>query len=400
MTIALRMTGKSVLTAVVLAGLVSTGTSMGAPLPDGGAKAGGGPGGAAGLLDQNTALDGRQNNACGDSQQLTGSDLLGGSGRIGTHCTTSARSHSIGALTTGDGAKATAGDGVALQQNIAERGRQNNACGNMIESDLYDGETNTDCTAHDHSVSRGTATHAGAAQATGGNEYLYQQNIAQQGRQNNACGDMSQGILTSTTDAGCAAHDGSVSKGTVTRGDGATAAGGDSTLGASQQNFAQEGRQNNACGNLNNVGIPGTTDAGCAAHDGSVSKGTVTRGDGATATGGDSALTSTQQNIAQEGRQNNACGNTNVGSVSGEAQAHCAAHDGSVSKGTVTRGGGATAAGGDSALTSTQQNIAQEGRQNNACGNTNALTLDEGQTNAQCSATDESIEIGSANHGY
>jgi hypothetical protein len=399
MTVALRMTGKSALAAVVLAGLVSTGTSMGAPLPDGGAKAGGGPGGAAGLLDQNTALDGRQNNACGDSQRLTSSDILGGSGRIGTHCTTSARSHSIDALTTGDGAEATAGDGVALQQNIAERGRQNNACGNTIESGLYDGETNTDCTAHDHSVSRGTATHAGAAQAAGGNGSLSQQNIAQEGRQNNACGNMNLGTLTSTTDAGCAARDGSVSKGTVTRGDGATATGGDSTPIASQQNIAQEGRQNNACGNLNNAGIPGTTDAGCAVHDGSVSKGTVTRGDGARATGGDSALASTQQNIAQEGRQNNACGNTDAGFVSGEAQAHCTAYDGSVSKGTVTRGGGAEATGGNSTFELTQQNIAQEGRQNNACGNTNALALEEGRTNAQCSAIDESIEIRSTNEG-
>ncbi|KOU56781.1 hypothetical protein ADK57_40865 [Streptomyces sp. MMG1533] len=392
------MTGKSVLAAVVLAGLVSTGTSTGAPLPDGGAQAGGGSG-AAGLFDQNTALDGRQNNACGDSQRLTGSDILGGSGRFGTHCTTGARSHSIDTVTTGGGAEASGGDGVALQQNIAERGRQNNACGNTIESGLYDGETDTHCTALDDSVSKGTVNHAGAAQATGGEGDLYQQNIAQQGRQNNACGDMNQGILSSTTEADCAAHDGSVSMGAATRGDGARATGGNSTLGASQQNIAQEGRQNNACGDMNNAGLPGVTESGCAAHDGSVSKGTVTRSGGAEATGGDSGLSSTQQNIAQEGRQNNACGNANVGSVSGEAQAHCTTHDGSVSKGTVTRSGGARATGGNSTLELTQQNIAQEGRQNNACGNTNALALDEGRTNAQCSATDESVEIRSKNHG-
>ncbi|MBC9731246.1 hypothetical protein [Streptomyces sp. TRM68367] len=391
-----RMTGKSVLAAVVLAGLVSTGTSTGAPLPDGGAQADGGSG-AAELFDQNTALDGRQNNACGDSQTLA--DMLGGSGRIGTHCTTGARSHSIDATSTGGGAEASGGDGVALQQNIAERGRQNNACGNTIESRLFDGETEAHCTARDHSLSKKTLTHAGAAQATGGNGNLYQQNIAQQGRQNNACGDMNQGILSSTTEADCAAHDGSVNKGTATRGDGARATGGNSTLGASQQNIAQEGRQNNACGNMNNAGLPGVTEAGCAARDGSVSKGTVTRRGGAEATGGNSELGSTQQNIAQEGRQNNACGNTNVGSVPGEAQAHCTTHDRSVSKGTATRSGGARAAGGNSTLNLTQQNIAQEGRQNNACGNTNSLTLEEGRTNAQCSSTDESIEIRSKNHG-
>ncbi|MFF6783705.1 hypothetical protein [Streptomyces sp. NPDC012510] len=393
-----RLTGRSALAAMVLAGLVSTGTSMSAPLPDGGAKASGGSG-AAGLLDQNTALDGRQNNACGDSQRLTGSGILDGSGQLTTHCTTFARSHSSDALTTSDGAQATAGDGVPLQQNTAERGRQNNACGNTIESGLYDGATDTDCTARDHSVSKTTVTHAGAAQATGGEGSLYQQNTAQQGRQNNACGNLDNATLTSTTDAGCAAHDSSVSKKTVTRGGGAKATGATSTLGASQQNTAQQGRQNNACGNMNNAGIPGAADAGCAAHDSSVSKKTVTRGGGAKATGGNSQLSSTQQNIAQEGRQNNACGNTNVGSISGQARAHCTTRDGSVSKKTVTRGGGARATGGNSAAELMQQNIAQEGRQNNACGNTNALTLDEGSTNAQCSAVDESVEIRSKNHG-
>ncbi|MCX4905255.1 hypothetical protein [Streptomyces sp. NBC_00878] len=393
-----RMTGRSALAALVLAGLVSTGTSMGAPLPDGGADAGGGSG-AAGLLDQNTALDGRQNNACGDSQRLTGSGVLDGSGQITTDCSTSARSHSTDTLTTGDGAQATAGDGVPLQQNTAERGRQNNACGNSIESGLYDGETDTNCAARDQSVSKKTVTHAGPAQATGGSGYLFQQNTAQQGRQNNACGNLNNGTLSGTTEVRCAAHDGSVSKGTDTHGDGAKADGGNSTLGASQQNTAQEGRQNNACGNMNNVGLPGDTEAGCATHDGSVSKGTATHGGGAKADGGDSQLSSTQQNIAQEGRQNNACGNANVGSVSGEAKAHCATHDGSVSKGTATHGGGAKADGGDSTAELTQQNIAQEGRQNNACGNTNSLTLDEGGTNAQCSAVDESVEIRSKKHG-
>jgi hypothetical protein len=323
---------------MVLAGLVSTGTSVGAPLPDGGAQADGGSG-AAGLFDQNTALDGRQNNACGDSQQLTGSGILDGSGRLTTNCATSARSHSTDTLTTGEGARATAGDGVPLQQNTAEQGRQNNACGNTIESGLYDGDTDTNCTTRDHSVSKKTVTHAGAAQATGGSGNLYQQNTAQQGR------------------------------------------------------------QNNACGNLDNGTLAGTTEAGCTAHDDSVNKGTLTRGDGAEALGGNSQLLSTQQNIAQEGRQNNSCGNTNVGSVSGEARAHCAARDSSVSKGTATRGGGARAVGGNSAADLQQQNIAQEGRQNNACGNTNSLTLDEGGTNVQCSAVDESVEVRSKNHG-
>jgi hypothetical protein len=393
-----RMAGRSALAAMVLAGLVSTGTSMGAPLPDGGAKAGGGSG-SAGLLDQNTALDGRQNNACGDSQRLTGSGILEGSGRLTAHCTASTRSHSTDSVTTGDGAQATAGDGVPLQQNTAERGRQNNACGNTIESGLYDGETDTTCTARDHSLSKETVTHAGAAKATGGEGSLYQQDTAQQGRQNNACGNLNNATLTNITEAECAAHDSSVSKKTVTRGDGAKATGGNSTLGAFQQNTAQEGRQNNACGNMNNAGIPGTAEAGCTTHDGSVSKKTVTRGGGAEATGGNSRLSSTQQNIAQEGRQNNACGNTNVGSISGRASAQCTTRDGSVSKETVTRGGGAKATGGHSAAELTQQNIAQEGRQNNACGNANSLTLDEGGTSAQCSAVDESVEIRGKHRG-
>jgi hypothetical protein len=137
--------------------------------------------------------------------------------------------------------------------------------------------------------------------------------------------------------------------------------------------------------------------------DGSSSEGTVTRYAGADATGGSGILTSlTQQNTAQEGRQNNACGNKNTSLVSDSAGTYpdCTAHDRSVSEGTVTRYTGAKAAGGNATggsgiLTSLiQQNTAQEGRQNNACGNANGLSLESGYTNARCSAVDESTEVG------
>ncbi|WP_405653847.1 hypothetical protein [Streptomyces sp. NBC_00019] len=397
-TSAVRRARDAALAAVAFAGLLSTGVSAGAEEPDGpdgGAKATGGSG-VAEVFDQNTALDGRQNNACGFFSSSAGS-LLDGQSEAG--CETVDQSHSVDASSTADGAEAVGGGDAVYQQNFAEEGRQNNICGNTNSALDSPGEMKADCAARDTSKNKGTVTDNGGAEATGGESSFYQQNLAQEGRQNNACGNTNDTTVSGETEADCVAHDSSKNKGTVTDNGGAQATGGDGD-GVSilnEQNLAQEGRQNNACGNTNNSGVPGSTEADCAARDTSKNKGTVTHNGGAEATGGD-GLGAAQQNLAQEGRQNNACGNTNNSGVLGSTEADCVALDSSKNKGTVTHNGGAEATGGDSAASLLQQNIAQEGRQNNACGNTSGLSLDSGRTNVQCSAVDESTDVKSRPH--
>ncbi|MFE1753173.1 hypothetical protein ACFW88_21970 [Streptomyces anandii] len=64
---------------------------------------------------------------------------------------------------------------------------------------------------------------------------------------------------------------------------------------------------------------------------------------------------------------------------------------------TVDIGHGARAAGGSSEAALFQQNTAQEGRQNNSCGNSNDLTLSASGSRVQdqCVAVDRSTNIGS-----
>ncbi|MCC5031806.1 hypothetical protein DMH02_000620 [Streptomyces sp. WAC 00631] len=376
------------MTAVALVAAVSSGVSAAASLPEGGAEATGGSG-VAEVAGQDTALNGRQNNACGNVPAFPGMVF---DGRSQADCAVADRSERTAVLDTAGGATATGGDGAVYQQNTAERGRQNNACGNHNSSFGMSGTTDADCTAADASWSRGVVHRGDGAAATGGDGGAYQQNTAQEGRQNNSCGNTNNTTVSGAAEADCAANDASASKGVVHHDEGAAATGGDSVFGASTQDTAQEGRQNNSCGNINLGGTPGETDTGCTANDASVSRGVVHRGGGAAATGGDSGFSATAQNTAQEGRQNNSCGNANTGSLSGTAEADCAAVDASVSRGVTRHSGGATANGGSGLSTLFQQNTAQDGRQNNVCGNTNGLALDSGRTQARCSTVDTSTE--------
>ncbi|MBQ0988440.1 hypothetical protein KBZ10_28830 [Streptomyces sp. F63] len=376
------------MTAVALVAAMSSGVSAAASLPEGGAEATGGAG-VAEVSGQDTALNGRQNNSCGNVPAFPGIVF---DGRSLADCAGTDRSHRTGVLGTAGGATATGGDGGAYQQNTAEQGRQNNACGNLNSLVGMSGVTEADCAAADTSWSRGVVHRGDGAAATGGDGGAYQQNTAQEGRQNNSCGNTNNTTVSGATEVDCAAGNASVSKGVVHHDEGAAATGGDSVFGASAQDTAQEGRQNNSCGNTNLGGTPGETHTDCAANDASVSRGAVHRGGGAAATGGDSGFSATAQNTAQEGRQNNSCGNANAGSVFGAMEADCAATDASVSRGVIRHSGGAAATGGSGLSTLFQQNTAQDGRQNNVCGNSNGFALDSGRTQARCSTVDTSTE--------
>ncbi|MFB7370567.1 hypothetical protein ACFC0D_12095 [Streptomyces sp. NPDC056222] len=267
---------------------------------------------------------------------------------------------------------------------------------------------NADSSLTEHSVVHGGGADAtgGSAGGLGG---AHQQNTAQEGRQNNNCSNDNQTVVEvigGRQDDRCVNKDGSVNDHTLVKGEGAHAAGGESGASLFQQNTAQEGRQNNNCDNANGVNdlgqnallTGGTTEGRCVTEDGSYNRGTVVKNGGADALGGSGGLGVVQQNTAQEGRQNNSCGNANGGDIEltgARTESRCATVDHSANVGTVDVSDGAEAAGGSSALELFQQNTAQEGRQNNSCGNTNNLdlTLSGGRSRTQCSAIDESTNI-------
>ncbi|MEV6319121.1 hypothetical protein [Streptomyces sp. NPDC051776] len=140
----------------------------------------------------------------------------------------------------------------------------------------------------------------------------------------------------------------------------------------------------------------------CGNKDHSFSKHTWIKGGGARAEGGSSTTEDvTTQNIAQEGRQNNNCNNSNENlgalNVTGSrVQGRCGNKDASFSKHTWIKGGGARAEGGSSTTEDvTTQNIAQEGRQNNNCNNSNenlgALNVTGSRVQGRCGNKDASF---------
>ncbi|MGP3999039.1 hypothetical protein [Streptomyces sp. 8N706] len=374
----------------------------------GGAHTTGGSG--AGVLQQNTAQEGRQNNTC--THLNAGGINASDGGRVDSHCANKDRSHNKHTLAKGGGAHTTGGSAVGVfQQNTAQEGRQNNTCTNPNNSNINasdGGRVDSHCANKDRSHNKHTLTKGGGAHTTGGSatDQVFQQNRAQEGRQNNNCANLANSGVGTTGGRvanSCANKDHSHNKHTLTKGGGAHATGGSSGGGTvHQQSTAQEGRQNNNCANPNVSGA-GTTggrvDSHCANKDRSHNKHTLVKSGGAHATGGSAANSSLfQQNAAQEGRQNNNCSNLNVSSISadgGRAEARCATVDHSVSKGTTEINGGAKAVGGSSTAELAQQNTAQEGRQNNNCANPNGvnLTATGSRTRAQCVAVDNSRNI-------
>ncbi|MGP3999040.1 hypothetical protein [Streptomyces sp. 8N706] len=370
------------------------------------------------VSQQNTAQEGRQNNNCANPNTTT---LTAIDGRVDSRCTNKDRSRNKHTLVKGGGAHTIGGSsapGFVTQQNTAQEGRQNNNCANPNQSDVVardGGLAANQCTNKDRSKNKHTLTKGGGAHTIGGSSAavgVVQQNTAQEGRQNNNCANPNNSTIVAS-EGGLAANqctnkDRSKNKHTLTKGGGAHTIGGSSAaVGVSQQNTAQEGRQNNNCANPNGSTIV-ASEGGLAANqctnkDRSKNKHTLTKGGGAQSTGGSSAGGVFQQNTAQEGRQNNNCANPNLSDINlpdSRTVARCKTVDHSKNVGTAEIGDGAKATGGSSTLGLFQQNTAQEGRQNNNCGNPNNLTLTATGSRSQvrCVAVDKSKNIGSGHH--
>ncbi|MEV6315425.1 hypothetical protein [Streptomyces sp. NPDC051776] len=391
-------------------------------IKSGGAHAEGGSSSDSGINQQNIAQEGRQNNTCNDPSSFGSFEVTEG-GRTQDRCQNRDHSLSKHTLIKSGGAHAEGGSTSVSdidQHNIAQEGRQNNACNNPNATgdvEVTGGRTQNRCQNRDHSLSKATLVKGGGARAEGGSSTgggVNQQNIAQEGRQNNACNNPSQSGNFEVSGGGrtqdrCQNRDHSLSKHTLVKGGGARAEGGSSTGGTvSQQNVAQEGRQNNACNNLNRSGDievsgGGRTQDRCQNRDHSLSKHTLVKGGGARAEGGSSTGgTVSQQNVAQEGRQNNTCNNLNDTVITvegGRSEASCKTADHSANLYTADIGGGAKAAGGSATADLFQQNVAQEGRQNNTCANPNNLNLTAtgSRTKAECVAVDHSTNIATIN---
>ncbi|MEV6313763.1 hypothetical protein [Streptomyces sp. NPDC051776] len=385
----------------------------------GGARAEGGSSTGGNVRQQNIAQEGRQNNSCANLGNSGNIEVTGG--RTEDRCLNRDLSFSKHTLVKGGGARAEGGSSTAdtvSQQNVAQEGRQNNNCANPNASgsiNVTGGRTEDRCLNRDLSFSKHTLVKGGGARAEGGSstvDTVQQQNLAQEGRQNNNCADPnSSGDIEVTgggrTQVQCLNRDHSFSKHTLIKGGGARAEGGSSTGGeVEQQNIAQEGRQNNNCNNLNDtefIVTGGRTVGRCGNQDISFNKHALAKGGGARAESGSSTGGSVfQQNVAQEGRQNTSCNNHNSGDfglTGTRYEVGCKTVDGSANVHTADIGGGAKAEGGSATADLFQQNIAQEGRQNNNCGNTNNLTFTatDSRTQAHCVAVDRSTNIGTVN---
>ncbi|MEV6315952.1 hypothetical protein, partial [Streptomyces sp. NPDC051776] len=159
------------------------------------ARASGGSSTGEDVFQQNTAQSSRQNNNChhpnagvdGDEVALTG-------GRATGRCVTSDGSLTAFSRFHNGPAEAEGGSTSLglVQQNTAQRGRQNNNCHNPNASPVTvdSGRVDSRCTDQDFSFSKHTLVKGGGARAEGGSTpggESFQQNVAQAGRQNNNC---------------------------------------------------------------------------------------------------------------------------------------------------------------------------------------------------------------------
>ncbi|MEV6319527.1 hypothetical protein, partial [Streptomyces sp. NPDC051776] len=376
------------------------------------AEGGSATGEEASLFQQNTAQSARQNNNCNNPNTEDQTISLTDSRATGRCVTTDGSLTAFSRIHNGPAhAQGGASTATLIQQNTAQRGRQNNNCNNPNNSPitLDNSQVKGRCTGKDFSFSKHTFVKGGGARAKGGSstgDTVTQQNVAQEGRQNNNCrnanGDSGLTVTEGRAEARCGNKDGSFSKHTWVKGGGARAEGGSSTTSTlQQQNVAQEGRQNNNCSNPNTLDItvdPGQLEERCTQQDFSITKHTRIKGGGARAEGGSSSESSVeQQNIAQEGRQNNNCNSPNqnqdIDVDGGRVESRCTQQDFSITKHTRIKGGGARAEGGSSASGVDQQNIAQEGRQNNNCNTHNSLALNVtgGRETSRCGNKDHSL---------
>jgi hypothetical protein len=334
---------RATLVALAVGGL-SFGGSEFATADSGGATAAGGFGAIGSLLQQNTAQEHRQNNNCANPNASVVQPELS-EGLTQTRCGTGDASFNKHAVNDGGGSHATGGSGTVgqmIQQNTAQKGRQNNNCGNPNDSIFShgDGVTDSFCIGQDGSHNKHTLTKSGGSHATGGSGkvgHLVQQNTAQEGRQNNNCANPNQSDISATdglTASHCTHRDLSRNKHTLSVDGGSHATGGSGKVGhLVQQNTAQDGRQNNNCANPNDTFIT-SPDTGaqtrCATVDHSTNVRTAEFSGGSHATGGSGKVGHlVQQNTAQEGRQNNNCGNRNGMTLiaSGNTRTQCVAVD-------------------------------------------------------------------------
>ncbi|WP_189934666.1 hypothetical protein [Streptomyces aurantiogriseus] len=388
----------------------------------GGARAEGGSG-AGGVFQQNTAQEGRQNNHCANPNvsSVTASDGgRQGSGCVNKDASRNGHSVVKGGGAHAEGGSSTSG---VVQQNTAQEGRQNNNCANPNRSDVTasdggrqgSGCVNKDASRTRHSVVKGSGVRAEGGSSTGG---VVQQNTAQEGRQNNHCANPNVSSVIAIDGgrqgSGCVNKDASRTRHSVVKGGGARAEGGFSTSSGFQQNTAQEGRQNNNCANPDGPSViaidGGRQGSGCVNKDASRNRHSVVKGGGARAEGGSSTSSVAQQNTAQEGRQNNNCANPNFSPVGasggGRQESGCVNKDASRTRHSVVKGGGARAEGGSSTSSGFQQNTAQEGRQNNNCANPNRSAVgasgggrqESGCVNKDASRTKHSLVKGGEAH--
>ncbi|MEU6084326.1 hypothetical protein [Streptomyces sp. NPDC047108] len=396
-------------TAVVAMAIGGLGFGAGAAFADGrGASAAGGSAAAGGVFQQNTAQEARQNNNCAQDNPEADVVTLTGT-RAKGRCVTVDGSFNHRVFESQGGADAQGGSAAAdaIQQNTAQRGRQNNNCDNPNQAGVLatGGRLATRCVDLDASRAKDAYRKGGGAKADGGSNQtvdLLQQNTAQEGRQNNNCASPNSAgpfIDGGRNDDWCGNKNTSAGEHTVDKGSGAQAEGGSGVSTVDQQNTAQEGRQNNNCVNpgAGSVDLTGGRAAHrCGNEDASLSKYTHRTGGGANARSGGDDLFPEHQNTAQEGRQNNNCANPNSNDVTlepGRAESRCGNKDVSFSKYTSYRGGGADAEGG-SGSDAIQQNTAQEGQQNNNCSSRNGLAdinATGGRVEDRCANTDASF---------
>ncbi|MEV6319297.1 hypothetical protein [Streptomyces sp. NPDC051776] len=371
----------------------------------GGARAEGGSSTGGGVVipeQQNTAQEGRQNNNC-DNPNQTILDVTGG-GVERSRCGNKDASFSKHTQIKGGGARAEGGystGGVLFQQNFAQEGRQNNNCNpNFVTFTVTGGRLDSSCRNKDHSYSKKVLMKSRGAHVEGGSSAaeLSQQNIAQEGRQNNNCDSSNNSLITVTggrLDSSCRNKDHSFNKKVLIKSRGAHVESGSNTGGdVFQQSIAQEGRQNNNCAALNNSEITVMGDRAerrCKSTDESKNLGTKKIGGGAHVESGSTTdVSMSQQNIAQEGRQNNACANPNFTRITvndSRSSVGCKTLDHSTNLGTTEISSGAKTQGGSNTALLFQQNIAQEGRQNNNCANPNNLTLTTTSNRTQTQCT-------------
>ncbi|MEV6319401.1 hypothetical protein [Streptomyces sp. NPDC051776] len=374
----------------------------------GGARIEGGSSSTSSVAQQNIAQEGRLNNACAN---LEDADFTLTGGRLDSDCRNKDGSFNKKVLVKSGGARIEGGNATSTvgEQNVAQEGRQNNACvdGRGADFSVDPGRLDSDCGNNDDSVSKKVLVKSGGARIEGGSatSTVQQQNIAQEGRQNNACANLEDSDFTLTggrVDSDCRNKDGSFNKKVRVKSGGARIEGSSATSTVEQQNIAQEGRQNNACANLEDSDFsvdPGRVDTDCRNKDGSFNKKVLVKGRGAHIEGGSSSIASVeQQNIAQDGRQNNACANGNDADFTltgGRLDAKCGNKDHSFNKHMLVKGGGAHVEGGSTTAADVfQYNVAQEGRQNNACANPNepaTLDVTDGRVDTKCGNKDHSF---------